>query len=64
LDTLRPLLKDAVNRLLKDIRLRHTYHLDAIEGNILTLQETKLVLEQGSAIGGKLLKEYIQMIRS
>ena len=46
LDKLRPLPKDALKKLLEDIRLRHTYHSDAIEGNTLTLQETKLVLEE------------------
>jgi Fic family protein len=60
LDTLRPLPKDAANRLLEDIRLRHTYHSDAIEGNTLTFQETKLVLEQGITIGGKPLKDHIE----
>jgi Fic family protein len=60
LDNLRPLPKDAVKKLLEDIRLRHTYHSDAIEGNTLTLQETKLVLEQGITIGGKPLKDHIE----
>jgi Fic family protein len=60
LDALRPLPKDAVQNLLKDIRLRHTYNSNAIEGNTLTLQETKLVLEQGITIGGKPLKDHIE----
>ena len=60
LDTLRPLSKDAVQKLLEDIRLRHTYHSDAIEGNTLTLQETKLVLEEGVTIGGKPLKDHLE----
>jgi len=60
LDSLRPLSKDALKKLLEDIRLRHTYHSDAIEGNTLTLQETKLVLEEGITIGGKPLKDHIE----
>jgi Fic family protein len=60
LDKLRPLSKDAVKELIKDIRLRHTYHSDAIEGNTLTLQETKLVLEEGVTIGGKPLKDHLE----
>lgn len=60
LDSLRPLPKDAVQKLLEDLRLRHTYHSDAIEGNTLTLQETKLVLEEGITIGGKPLKDHIE----
>ncbi len=60
LDKLRPLSQDALQNLLEDIRLRHTYHSDAIEGNTLTLQETKLVLEEGITIGGKPLKDHIE----
>lgn len=60
LDSLRPLPKDAVKRIIEDIRLRHTYHSDAIEGNTLTLQETKLVLEEGITIGGRPLKDHIE----
>lgn len=60
LDKLRPLSKDALKKILEDIRLRHTYHSDAIEGNTLTLQETKLVLEGGVTIGGKPLKDHIE----
>ena len=61
LDSLRPLPKDSVKRIIEDIRLRHTYHSDAIEGNTLTLQETKLVLEEGVTIGGKPLKDHIEV---
>jgi Fic family protein len=60
LDDIRPLSKDALKKLLEDIRLRHTYHSDAIEGNTLTLQETKLVLEEGVTIGGKSLKDHVE----
>jgi len=60
LDNLRPLPKDTIKKLLEDIRLWHTYHSDAIEGNTLTLQETKLVLEEGVTIGGKPLKDHIE----
>lgn len=60
LDSLRPLPKDAVKKIIEDIRLRHTFHSDAIEGNTLTLQETKLVLEEGITIGGKPLKDHIE----
>jgi len=60
LDSLRPLEKDSLQKLLEDIRIRHTYHSDAIEGNTLTLQETKLVLEEGITIGGKPLKDHIE----
>ncbi len=60
LDSRRPLPKDAVNRLQEEIRLMHTYHSNAIEGNTLTLQETKLVVEEGITIGGKTLNEHLE----
>ena len=46
LDALRPIPKDILKKLLEEIRIRHTYHSDAIDGNTLTLKETKLVIEE------------------
>ena len=44
-----------------DFRLNFTYHSNAIEGNTLTLMETKVVLE-GITIGGKSLREHFEVI--
>ena len=52
--------KDAIRRLRDEIRVLHTYHSNAIEGNTLTLQETKLVVEEGITIGGKSLREHLE----
>ncbi len=60
LNSLRPLPADAVKRLHGELRLLHTYHSNAIEGNTLTLSETKLVLEEGITIGGKSLREHLE----
>ena len=60
LNSLRPLPADAVRKLHEEMRLLHTYHSNAIEGNTLTLPETKLVLEEGITIGGKSLREHIE----
>jgi len=60
LNSLRPLPADAVKRLHEEMRLLHTYHSNAIEGNTLSLSETKLVLETGITIGGKTLAEHIE----
>jgi Fic family protein len=60
LNSKRPLPADAVRKLNEEIRLFHTYHSNAIEGNTLTLQETKLILEEGITIGGKSLKEHLE----
>jgi Fic family protein len=60
LDSKRPLPKDALNRLQEEMMLLHTYNSNAIEGNTLTLQETKLVVEEGITIGGKSLAEHLE----
>lgn len=60
LDALRPMDRDLVARLHDEMRLLHTYHSNAIEGNTLTLSETKLVLEEGITIGGKTLREHLE----
>ena len=46
----------------KDFELTFTHNSTAIEGNILTLMETKVVLEDGVAIGGKELREIYEVI--
>ena len=45
-----------------DFKLKYTYDSNAIEGNTLTLQETKVVLEEGLVIGGKTLKEHFEVV--
>jgi Fic family protein len=64
LNSKRPLPADAVKKLNGEYRLYHTYHSNAIEGNTLTLSETKLVLEEGITISGKSLKEHIEAINN
>jgi len=39
-----------------------TYNSNAIEGNTLTLKETRLVIEEGITIGSKPIKEYLETI--
>lgn len=46
----------------KDFELTFTHNSTAIEGNTLTLMETKVVLEDGIAIGGKELREIYEVI--
>ncbi|TDL58160.1 Fic family protein [Paenibacillus dendritiformis] len=62
LDSLRPLPAAAVHNLEEVFRVDWTYNSNAIEGNTLTLLETKLVLEQGLTIGGKKLREHLEVI--
>ncbi|MDR1043692.1 MAG: Fic family protein [Candidatus Adiutrix sp.] len=62
LDKLRPLSPAAAANLRADMVLRYTYNSNALEGNTLTLNETKAVLEQGVTIGGKSLREHLEAI--
>lgn len=61
LDAHRPLPATVIHNLHEDIVLRWTYHSNAIEGNTLTLLETKVVLE-GITIGGKTMREHFEAI--
>lgn len=61
LDALRPLPAAALRNLHEELVLRWTYNSNAIEGNTLTLMETKVVLE-GITVGGKLLREHFEAI--
>ncbi len=62
LDSLRPLPKNVLEKLKKQLDIELTYNSNAIEGNTLTLQETKLILERGITIKGKKLKEHIEVV--
>jgi Fic family protein len=56
----RPLPKDAIKRLRDELKILHAYHSNAIEGNTLTLSETKLVIEEGITVGSKPLKDCLE----
>lgn len=62
LDQFKPLPPAAVKNLDDVYRVEWTYNSNAIEGNTLTLLETKLVLEEGLTIGGKKLREHFEVI--
>ncbi len=61
LDQHRPLDPAIVRNLREDLIVRWTYHSNAIEGNTLTLRETKVALE-GITIGGKSLREHLEAV--
>lgn len=46
----------------KDFELTFTHNSTAIEGNTLTLMETKVILEDGISVGGKELREIYEVI--
>ena len=62
LDAHRPLAPEVIKNLHADMVVRYTYHSNAIEGNTLTISETKAVLEDGVTIGGKSMREHLEAI--
>ncbi|WP_078409115.1 Fic family protein [Priestia abyssalis] len=61
LDAMRPLPKYTLKSLKEKMLLEWTYHSNAIEGNTLTMNETKVVLE-GITVGGKTMREHLEVI--
>lgn len=62
LDALRPLPAAAVENIRSSLALEWTFHSNAIEGNTLTLRETRMVVEDGLTIGRKSLREHFEAI--
>ena len=55
------LLPSHIMQKIKDgLFVEWTYNSNSIEGNTLTLQETKIVLEQGMTVKGKSLREHFE----
>ncbi len=61
LNSLRPLDKLQLKKLKDDFLLEYVYNSTSIEGNTLTLNETRLVLKEGITIGGKTLREHLDI---
>lgn len=61
LDSLRPLNKLQVQKLKEEFLIEYVYNSTSIEGNTLTLNETRLVLKEGITIGGKSLREHLDI---
>lgn len=63
LDKQRPLSPEILKNLKKYFDVELTYNSNAIEGNTLTITETKVILEEGLTIGGgKSLREHLEVI--
>lgn len=62
LDRLRPIPAYALKSIKESMTLEWTYNSNSIEGNTLTLQETKLVIEEGFTIKGKSLREHFEAV--
>jgi len=61
LDSYRPLNKLQLQRLKEEFLVEYIHNSTSIEGNTLTLNETKLVLQEGITIGGKSLREHLDV---
>ncbi len=62
LDSYRPLPPELIKNLDEWFAVDYTYNSNAIEGNTLTLSETAIVVEKGITIGGKTIREHLEVI--
>ena len=60
-DALRPLDRDQEARLVQKLNLEWNYHSNAIEGNTLTLGETRAFLLYGITAQGKPFRDYLDI---
>ena len=60
-DALRPLDPDQEARLVQKLNLEWNYHSNAIEGNTLTLGETRAFLLYGITAQGKPFRDYLDI---
>lgn len=62
LDGLRPLSSAQAARLREYFTVEWSHHSTALEGNTLDLRETRLVLLDGLTVGGKTLREHLEIV--
>ena len=61
IDALRPIEPDQEKRILQKLRLDWNFHSNAIEGNTLTLGETRAFLLHGITAQGKPFRDYLDI---
>ncbi len=61
LDALRPLPSDVVGRVEQKLRIESNYHSNAIEGNSLTLGETRSLILHGLTAHGKSMRDHLDI---
>lgn len=62
LDSFRPFPGIVVQSIKESLSIEWTFNSNSIEGNTLTLQETKMVLQDGLTVSGKSLREYFEAV--
>lgn len=60
--SLKPLNRTQISKMEEYFRLNYTYESNRIEGNTLTLQETHLIVNEGLTIGGKSMREHLEVV--
>src|SRR3989344_9306791 len=60
--SLKPLNKEQLRLIREQIEVEYIYNSTSIEGNTLSLNETRLILERGITISGKSLREHLDII--
>jgi Fic family protein len=61
IEKLRPLKPEVERRIMQKFRLDWNYHSNAIEGNSLTLGETRAFLLEGLTANGKPMKDHLDI---
>ena len=54
--------KETIQSYLKAFSIEYTHNSTAIEGNTLTLIQTKAVIEDGLSVGGKMVREIYEVV--
>ena len=57
IDTYRPFSAEQLRNLQSWFRVGFTMHSNALEGNSFTMEEVRVLLEDGITIGGKTIRE-------
>ena len=61
LDELRPLPSDVLARIEQKLRIESNYHSNAVEGNSLTLGETRSLILHGLTAHGKPMRDHLDI---
>jgi Fic family protein len=62
MDRQRPMDAHMLKQIREYFRIGMTYSSNALEGNSLTETETKIVIEDGIAIGGKPVRDHLEVL--
>jgi len=62
INKLRPLKREELDQLRAYYKIVLTYSSNALDGNFLTETETKIVIEDGIAIGGSSIRDHLEAI--